>query len=238
MTSTAPHGDPTGQASEDRSSDEPGSVERYPGLFIALEGGDGAGKSTQIKRLTRNLQDTGHTVLTTREPGGSPMGEEIRDLVLNPAYAPVDARTEALLFAASRSAHVETVIRPALQRGEVVVTDRYLDSSVAYQGAGRGLGTAVVRDLNTWAVSGLMPDLTVLLDVSAATGRARRSSRTEDRMEQESEEFHDQVRQAFLDLAAQSPDRYLVLPADSPVPALAERIAAHAQEMLGARRLP
>lgn len=205
------------------------------GLFVALEGGDGAGKSTQIKRLTRHLQANGHNVLTTREPGGSELGEQIRNLVLNPQFAPVDARTEALLFAASRSAHVETVIGPALEEGRMVITDRFLDSSVAYQGAGRRLGTDTVRELNAWAVNGLVPDLTVLLDVSTATGRARRSTRVEDRMEQESEQFHDSVRQAFLDLAQAAPARYLVLAAELPVPEIARRISDRVDELLAGR---
>ncbi|MDO5618038.1 dTMP kinase [Kocuria sp.] len=207
------------------------------GLFIALEGGDGAGKSTQIKRLARTLRSWQLEVLTTREPGGSDLGEQLRNLVLDPQFAPVDARTEALLFAASRSAHVETVIRPALQRGAVVITDRYLDSSVAYQGAGRRLGTETIRDLNTWAVNGLMADLTVLLDVSATTGRDRRSTRAEDRMEQESQDFHDSVRQAFVTLAQDAPQRYLVLAADQPIPVLAQAIAQRVTELLVDRGL-
>ncbi|WP_369792994.1 dTMP kinase [Kocuria sp. ZOR0020] len=207
------------------------------GLFIALEGGDGAGKSTQIKRLARGLAQGGLEVLTTREPGGSDLGERLRNLVLDPQFAPVDPRTEALLFAASRSSHVETVIRPALERGAVVITDRFLDSSVAYQGAGRGLGTSVIRDLNAWAVHGVMPDLTVLLDVSAATGRQRRSTRAEDRMEQESQDFHHDVRQAFLALAQDSPQRYLVLAADQPIPVLAQQISERVTQLLAERNL-
>ncbi|WP_425481708.1 dTMP kinase [Kocuria coralli] len=216
---------------------DPQAAGTRPGLFIALEGGDGAGKSTQIKRLSRALTEAGTSVLTTREPGGSPLGERIRHLVLSPEFAPVDARTEALLFAASRSAHVETVIRPALQRGEVVITDRFLDSSVAYQGAGRGLGAEAVREISMWAVAGLVPDLTVLLDVSEATGRARRSSREQDRMEQEPEQFHREVREAFLALASDAPDRYLVLDADAPVPVLAEEILRQVRDLLTARRM-
>lgn len=176
-------------------------------------------------------------VLTTREPGGSDLGERLRSLVLDPRLAPVDPRTEALIFAASRSSHVETVIRPALDRGSVVITDRFLDSSVAYQGAGRGLGTAVIQDLNAWAVHGVMPDLTVLLDVSAATGRQRRSARAEDRMEQEPQDFHHCVRQAFLRLAQDSPQRYLVLAADQPVAVLAQRISEHVTQLLADRAM-
>lgn len=221
--SHAPHGGNSG---------EPHAIAPREGLFIALEGGDGAGKSTQIKRLARSLTEAGLEVLTTREPGGSDLGERLRHLVLDPQFSPVDPRTEALLFAASRSSHVETVIRPALRRGAVVITDRFLDSSVAYQGAGRNLGTTVIRELNAWAVNDVMPDLTVLLDVSAATGRQRRSTRVEDRMEQESQDFHHAVRQAFLALAQDTPQRYLVLAADQPIPALAQQISERVTQLL------
>lgn len=185
-----------------------------PGLFIALEGGDGAGKSTQVTLLCAALEADGATVVRTREPGGTPIGEELRRLVLEHGKGEIDARTEALMFAASRAAHVEQVIMPALRRGDVVVCDRYLDSSVAYQGAGRGLGTQAVRDVNLWATDGLLPDLTILLDVDPAEGRHRRRADAvpEDRMESEPDHFHASIRTAFLELARVAPDRYLVLP--------------------------
>ncbi len=197
-----------------------------PGLFIAFEGGDGAGKSTQAAELAAALESRGMTVLRTREPGGTPIGEKLRSLVLDHGHGHIDARTEALIFAASRAAHASQVIRPALERGEVVLTDRYIDSSVAYQGAGRGLGAAAVRDLNHWATSGLQPDLTVLLDVDPAVGRRRRTAgdATEDRLESEADDFHARIRTAFLDLAGARPDSYLVLPAHLPVAELAGRI--------------
>jgi dTMP kinase len=189
-----------------------------PGLFLALEGGDGAGKSTQAALLCRALEDTGRTVVRTREPGGTPIGETLRSLVLEHGHGDIDARTEALMFAASRAAHVHQVIVPALQRGEVVVCDRYIDSSVAYQGAGRGLGPQAVLDVNLWATDGLRPDLTVLLDVDPAEGRSRRTAGAapEDRLESEPDGFHASIRSAFLDLARQEPGRYLVLAASAP----------------------
>ena len=186
-----------------------------PGLFIALEGGDGAGKSTQASLLCAALEAAGATVVRTREPGGTPIGEELRRLVLEHGNGEIGARTEALMFAASRAAHVEQVIVPALRRGDVVVCDRYLDSSVAYQGAGRGLGAEAVRSVNLWATDGLLPDLTVLLDVHPAEGRNRRTAgaAAEDRLEAEPDHFHASIRAAFLELADAEPDRYLVLPA-------------------------
>ncbi len=208
---------------------------RTGGLFIAFEGGDGAGKSTQASLLTSAVEATGATVVRTREPGGTAIGESLRGLVLNHGQGDIDARTEALIFAASRAAHVEQVIRPALLRGEMVVCDRYLDSSVAYQGAGRGLGAAEVLEINLWAVGGLLPDLTVLLDVEPSHGRSRRTAGnvSEDRMESEPDDFHERIRQAFLELAAQAPERYLVLPAREPVADLAARILGTVKELLG-----
>lgn len=204
------------------------------GLFIAFEGGDGAGKSTQAALLTQTLQDAGRTVLRTREPGGTPVGEKLRSLVLEHGHGQIDARTEALIFAASRAAHVEQVILPALERGDVVVCDRYIDSSVAYQGAGRNLGTGEVRSVNEWATGGLVPDLTVLLDVDPEAGRSRRtaSDAAEDRLESEPDSFHGSIRRAFLALAEASPGRYLVLDAAAPVPELAGKILARVEELL------
>ncbi|TDK24928.1 dTMP kinase [Arthrobacter crusticola] len=205
-----------------------------PGLFIAFEGGDGAGKSTQVGALCRALEAEGVPVVRTREPGGTPVGERLRDLVLEHGQGEIDARTEALLFAASRAAHVQQVILPALRRGDVVVCDRYIDSSVAYQGAGRGLGARDVEDLNLWAVQGLRPDLTVLLDVEPQEGRNRRvaGDAPEDRMESEPDDFHARIRGAFLEAADRDPARYLVLPAASPVGDLAQRVLAAARERL------
>lgn len=189
------------------------------GLFVVFEGGDGAGKSTQAGRLVEALRAEGHEIVRTREPGGTPLGERLRELVLDPAHGPVDARAEALLFAAARAAHVAQLIRPALAAGRTVVCDRFADSSAAYQGAGRGLGVDRVAELNAWATAGLVPDLTVLLDVPAGTGRARREARDGapgDRLETEPDVFHDANRQAFLELAGRAPERYLVLDATRP----------------------
>ncbi|MCC3273732.1 dTMP kinase [Arthrobacter sp. zg-Y462] len=204
------------------------------GLFIAMEGGDGAGKSTQAQRLAVALQDRGHSVLRTREPGGTPVGESLRALVLEHGNGEIDARTEALIFAASRAAHVRQVIRPALTAGTVVVCDRYIDSSVAYQGAGRGLGTDTVRGLNEWATEGLEPDLTVLLDVDPERGRDRRTAgqAAEDRLESEPDTFHLQIRRAFLETAQADPGRYLVLDAGRPVEELARTILQRVETLL------
>jgi dTMP kinase len=203
------------------------SPARPSGLFIVFEGGDGAGKSTQAALLSERLEASGRTVLRTREPGGTPIGEKLRALVLEYGHGDVDPRTEALMFAASRAAHVEQLIRPALAAGTAVVCDRYVDSSVAYQGIGRGLGPAEVLEINRWATGRLSPDLTILLDVAPDTGRRRRTSGAlaEDRMEAEPDDFHARIRAAFLDLAGSAPDRYLVLDAGRPVADLAADIA-------------
>lgn len=186
-------------------------------MFITLEGGDAVGKSTQAAALESWLVERGHAVVRTREPGGTDLGVAVRELVLH-RRGPVAARAEALLYAADRAQHVATVVRPALQRGDVVVQDRYLDSSVAYQGAGRVLDADEVRRLSLWAVEGLLPDLTVLIDLDPRVGRRRRAGRTAyDRLEAEQDEFHDRVRAAFLALAADEPDRFLVV--DGALPA-------------------
>ena len=205
-----------------------------PGLFIAFEGGDGAGKSTQAARLFDALEARGLSVLRTREPGGTPIGEKLRSLVLDHGHGTIDARTEALMFAAARAAHASPVIRPSLAAGTIVITDRYIDSSVAYQGAGRGLGAAEVLSLNQWATEGLRPDLTVLLDVEPSHGRQRRTAgdATEDRLESEPDDFHLAIRKAFLDLAYQEPARYLVLPANQGIDALATRILERVESLL------
>ncbi|WP_309123817.1 dTMP kinase [Arthrobacter sp.] len=203
-------------------------------MFIAFEGGDSAGKSTQATRLAEALEADGHAVIRTREPGGTEIGEKLRSLVLEHGHGHIDARTEALIFAAARAAHVHQVILPALQRGEVVVCDRYIDSSVAYQGVGRGLGADSVLDINMWAVEGLRPDLTVLLDVDHVEGRGRRTSSAaeEDRMESEPDSFHEQIRTAFRQQASANPGQYLVLNASDPVDSIAEVIAQSVRERL------
>lgn len=205
------------------------------GLFIAFEGGDGAGKSTQVGELARWCESLGRVVLITREPGGGALGHRIRDLLLH--TGDVSPRAEALLFAADRADHVDTVIRPALSRGEIVITDRYRDSSIAYQGSGRHLGIRDVRNLSSWATDGLLPDLTVVLDVPPETGASRRA-READRMEAEDTEFHGRVRKAFLDLAGADPSRYLVLDATLPRADVAERIRDRVDRLLTVGDLP
>lgn len=178
------------------------------GILLAFEGGDGAGKSTQVRLVARALEEAGRTLLVTRQPGGTELGGRIRDLVLHGDH--VSPRAEALLFAADKAHHVDELIRPALARGDVVVTDRYTDSSVAYQGAGRDLGVAEVHDLQMWAVDGLVPDLTVVIDVPPEEGRARRGD-VHDRLESEEDTFHAAIRAHFLAVARSSPERYLVV---------------------------
>lgn len=207
----------------------PSSVPR--GLFIAFEGGDGAGKSTQAKLLVAALETAGHTVLLTREPGGTPIGEKIRSLVLEHDQGAIDPRTEALLFAAARAAHAAQVIQPALEAGTTVVTDRYIDSSVAYQGAGRELGEDQVRELNEWATAGLRPDVTVLLDVAPQEARERRAGNAPDRLESEPDRFHQRIRHAFLRLAEERPEHYLVLNARLEVAMLHDSVLARIGEL-------
>jgi dTMP kinase len=204
------------------------------GLFITFEGGDGAGKTTQLEKLAAWLRDRGHSVLVTREPGGTDVGNELRNIILHRKgfLAP---RAEALLYAADRAHHIHTVVRPALERGEIVVQDRYFDSSVAYQGAGRVLSEEEVRDLSLWATEGLIPDLTVVLDVPAEIARARRESTRDvyDRLEAESDDFHERVRRAYRRLADAEPNRFLVLDGQAPAEELHQRILNTVTSLLG-----
>lgn len=203
-----------------------------PGLFITLEGGDGSGKSTQSALLTEWLTAAGRTVLVTREPGGTDVGVELRNIVLH-WRGDIAPRAEALIYAADRAHHVATTVRPALERGEVVVQDRYIDSSVAYQGAGRVLGGEEIRDLSLWATEGLVPDLTVLLDLHEDEGRDRMAERTTfDRLEAEQAEFHARVRAAYLELAEAEPQRFLVLDAREPRETIAAAIRERVSPLL------
>jgi len=199
--------------------------------FIVFEGGEGAGKSTQSRALADYLEARGHRVRRTREPGGTPAAEAIRAVLLDPANTGLDDRAEALLFAAARGDHAARVIRPALAAGDIVISDRYLDSSVAYQGVARDLGAERVADLSLWATGGLVPDLTIVLDVDPAVGLARVVG--PDRLESEPVEWHRRVRQAFLDIAAVAPDRYLVLDGTRPVEDLAVEIATVVSDLVG-----
>ena len=201
------------------------------GLWITLEGGDGSGKTTQARLLQQWFEEQGRAVVRTREPGGTEVGRLLRDIVLH-HRGEIGPRAEALLFAADRAHHVAAVVRPALERGEVVIQDRYLDSSVAYQGAGRVLGADEVRRLSVWATEGALPDLTVLLDIDPAAARARLDADDKpfDRLEAERGDFHTRVRAAYLELAAAEPERFLVLDATLPPEELAARIRARIAE--------
>jgi dTMP kinase len=200
------------------------------GVFVCFEGGEGAGKSTQSRLLREWLEADGHTVLLTFEPGDTEVGKALRRIVLSPETGELSHRTEALLYAADKAEHVDTVVLPALARGEVVITDRYVDSSLAYQGAGRDLLLADVERVNRWATGDLRPHLTVVLDLAPEAGLGRFTER--DRIEGESLEFHLRVRQGFLDLADANPDHYLVLDARAPVEQIAKAIRARVEVLL------
>ncbi|MFF1507339.1 dTMP kinase [Streptomyces sp. NPDC058326] len=194
-----------------RGSD-PAQAPSATGFFIALEGGDGAGKSTQIEALAEWIRAKGHEVVVTREPGATPIGKRLRSILLDVSSAGLSNRAEALLYAADRAEHVDSLVRPALERGAIVLSDRYIDSSVAYQGAGRDLSPTEISRISRWATDGLVPHLTVVLDVSPETARER-FTEAPDRLESEPPEFHARVRAGFLALAAADPSRYLVVDA-------------------------
>ncbi|MFJ7947393.1 dTMP kinase [Streptomyces sp. NPDC096354] len=191
---------------------EPAVAPAATGFFLALEGGDGAGKSTQVEALAEWIRAKGHEVVVTREPGATPVGKRLRSILLDVSSAGLSNRAEALLYAADRAEHVDSLVRPALERGAIVISDRYIDSSVAYQGAGRDLSPTEIARISRWATSGLVPHLTVLLDVDPETARER-FTEAPDRLESEPPEFHARVRSGFLTLAAADPTRYLVVDA-------------------------
>lgn len=203
------------------------------GLFISFEGIDGVGKSTQADLLEQYLVQLGHEVIRTFEPGGTELGQEIRHLLLH-RKGEVAPRSEALLFAADRAHHVATKIRPALAAGKVVITDRYLDSSVAYQGAGRELSRDDIRKISLWAVEDLLPALTVLLDLDAASAATRRNKTGDapDRLEREKLEMFESARMAYLDLASDEPSRFLVVDASQSVDAMQREIRARVDRIL------
>lgn len=182
------------------------------GVFVALEGGEGGGKSTQSALLVEWLTGLGHTVLPTREPGGTSVGTQLRRILLDPATGALSPRTEALVYAADKAEHVDALVLPALGRGEVVVTDRYVDSTLAYQGAGRAVDADELEHVARWATAGLRPHLTVVLDLDPEVGLSRAGE--PDRIEAEPLDFHRRVRQHFLHLAAADPQHYVVLDAD------------------------
>lgn len=204
----------------------------YParGAFVCFEGGEGAGKSTQSRRLRERLETDGHVVLLTHEPGDTPVGAKVRGIVLDPATGELADRTEALLYAADKAEHIHAVVGPALGRGEVVITDRYVDSTLAYQGAGRSLDGAELEWVARWATEDLRPHLTVLLDLEPAHGLTRFAER--DRIEGESIEFHQRVRAEFLRLADADPEHYLVLDARAPVEEIADAVHGRLARLL------
>ena len=216
------------------ASTRPGRASR-PGIFVALEGGEGAGKSTQIQLLAAWLADRGHDVVVTREPGATPAGERIRALLLDPTTE-LDEHAEALLYAADRAEHAARVVRPALARGTVVLSDRYIDSSVAYQGYGRGLDPDVVSRISRWATGELVPDLTVLLDLPVAAARQRLLARGgTDRLESEADAFHERVRSGFRRVAAADPARYEVVDGSAEVEQVAEQVRGAVEQLLPAQ---
>lgn len=209
--------------------DFPGSYSES-GLFVCFEGGEGGGKSTQAELLRASLEAAGHVVVLTREPGDTPVGAEMRRIVLDPETGELADRTEALLYAVDKAEHVHAVVGPALERGEVVITDRYVDSTLAYQGAGRSLDAAELEWVARWATDDLRPHLTVLLDVEPTAGLTRFEGR--DRIEGESLEFHERVREGFLALAAADPEHYLVLDAREDVATIATAVLERVQGLL------
>jgi dTMP kinase len=202
------------------------------GLFITFEGGDGTGKSTQSALLGEWYTAQGREVVFTREPGGTDLGNEIREIVLH-SRGHIAPRAEALLYAADRAHHIATVVRPALARGAVVIQDRYLDSSVAYQGAGRVLDPNEVRNLSMWATEGLIPDITVVLDLDPAIGRDRLDAANKqfDRLEAEALDFHTRVRDAYLEMAEAEPERFLVVDATLDRDVIRDTITARLGEL-------
>ena len=197
---------------------------------MCFEGGEGTGKSTQSQALRGWLEDEGFSVVLTFEPGDTEVGRQIRRIVLDPATGALSHRTESLLYAADKAEHVDTVVLPALARGQVVITDRYVDSTLAYQGAGRDLDVADVEDVARWATRDLRPHLTVVLDLEPTAGLGRFAER--DRIEGESVEFHERVRAAFLTMAAANADHYLVLDARLPVEELSSAVRDRVRPLL------
>ncbi|MBO8164850.1 MAG: dTMP kinase [Brevibacillus sp.] len=197
------------------------------GLFITFEGPDGAGKTTQVEAFSRTLRQKGYDVLVTREPGGTPISDKIRALLLDPAHTEMAHATEVLLYAASRAQHVQQTVIPALKRGKIVICDRFVDASIAYQGYGLELPLETVVEINRFATAGLVPDRTYLLDIPVSRGRVRLGQRDGlDRIEQKGEHYHTRVRNGFLEIARQQPERVRLIDADRSIDEVHEEIVA------------
>ena len=202
------------------------------GYFISFEGMDGSGKSTQIRKLKEYFEDKDYQVILTREPGGTDIGEKIRQPILDPENIRMTALTEAMLYAASRAQHVSEVIRPAVDSGKVVICDRFVDSSIAYQGCGRGLGECV-DVINDYAVDGYMPDLTFLLDIVPGASTERIGNREKDRIELEKQEFHDAVYNGYSELADAFPERIAKIDASGSIDEIQKEITDHIEKLIG-----
>ena len=203
------------------------------GVFVVFEGGDGVGKTTQVDRLCAWLANAGHDVLKTFEPGDTTVGAMVRRIVLDPATGEMSPRAEALLYAADKAQHIFAVVKPALRRGAVVVCDRYVDSMLAYQGAGRALEPAEIEQIARWATEDLRPDLTVVLDAQLSAGVHAKADK--DRLESAGDVFHERTRQSFLELARCDPDRYLVLDARASREVIAAQVAERVTQLLEVR---
>lgn len=202
------------------------------GLFITIEGPDGSGKSTQIERIRTLLETHNGRVILTREPGGTVISEKIREIILDNDHVEMVPMTEALLYAAARAQHVAEVIKPALERGESVICDRFIDSSIAYQGYGRGLGNTCVRDINQYAVMDCMPDITFLMKVDPGVSKARIQEKRQDRIEQEAEEFHYQVFCGYQAIEKEEPARVIGIDATGSIEEISAELQTHIERLL------
>lgn len=204
------------------------------GYFITFEGGEGAGKSIQVEILVSHLHEEGYTVVVTREPGGTRIGEQIRAITHNQENVDLEATTEAYLMAASRAQHVAQIIKPAIEAGKVVVCDRFVDSSIAYQGYGRKLGADTIKSLNTLAVNGAVPDFTILLNILPEVGLKRRakSRKSIDRLDIQQKDFYTRVTMGYLALAKQEPSRYVVIDADKSIEVVAGAVWESVKKIL------
>ncbi|MBR0600567.1 dTMP kinase [Sinanaerobacter chloroacetimidivorans] len=201
------------------------------GLFITFEGPDGSGKTTQIEMLKKFLAEKGYEAILTREPGGTAISEKIREIILDKNNMEMDYRTEALLYAASRAQHVAEVIKPAVESGKTVICDRFMDSSIVYQGFGRKLGDDV-RIINEFAVQGILPDITFLLKVDPEIGKHRIKAEEQDRLELEKLEYHMEVFQAYQNLEKQNPNRIIGIDASGTIHEISEKIKAHMERII------